>query len=110
MPFAPAPACNPGEDGIPMSAQPMYADAPTSQSCAVAGCGNRASVEVILYDVYQHGEVYFERDETCPYLCCDHMVENESQARGARMPRGHIDYPHTNRSGLRGFTIYRPLL
>jgi len=48
--------------------------------CAVTGCGNEADVEVILYDVYSDGEVLFEQDFTCPYLCTHHVESNEAQA------------------------------
>jgi hypothetical protein len=78
--------------------------------CSVAGCGRGADVEVILYDVYADlREVFYEQDTTCPYLCGQHMVENEEPARGVRKPRGHVIYPFTNQESAQGFTIYRPL-
>lgn len=78
--------------------------------CAVDGCENEAEVEVILYDVYlQPRHVFFEQDFTCPYLCLDHVVENEEKAEGERCPRGYVKYPHTNRNDAQGFNIYRPL-
>jgi hypothetical protein len=48
--------------------------------CSVPGCSINADVEVILYDVYPHGEVFFEQDSTCPYLCMTHVLENENTA------------------------------
>jgi hypothetical protein len=78
--------------------------------CAVPGCTRRADVEVILYDVYAfEADVHFERDFTCPYLCFPHMVKNEEEAEGVRRPRGHVEYPFTNRHSAQGFTIYRRL-
>jgi hypothetical protein len=83
------------------------------EQCRAPGCTNNADVEVILYDLYLYGEtgdVFFERDYTCPFLCSLHMTENEEQARGERKPRATVRYPYTNRNGAQGFTIYRPLL
>jgi hypothetical protein len=78
--------------------------------CSVKGCEAPATCEVILYDVYTHnGEVFFERDFTCPYLCSKHIIENEEGAKGEREPRGVVHYPHSNRQMAQGFTIYRPL-
>jgi len=48
--------------------------------CAVNGCANEADVEVILYDVYSDGNIFFEQDFTCPYLCRKHILENETGA------------------------------
>jgi hypothetical protein len=80
-----------------------------ARSCSVMLCERDAAVEVIMYDVCPNGEVFFEVDPTCPYLCAFHLLENEQGAVGTRKPRGAIRYPHTNRSGLRGFSIYRPV-
>jgi len=78
--------------------------------CSVSGCTADAVCEVILYDVYLHdGTVFFEQDYTCPYLCAEHVVENEAEAKGERKPRGVVTYPYTNQHAAQGFTIYRPL-
>ncbi len=78
--------------------------------CCVAGCANDATVEVILYDVYvELRDVFFEQDHTCPYLCGEHLVENEQGIRGTRKPRGSAEYPYSNQEDAQGFTIYRPL-
>jgi hypothetical protein len=105
--------------------------------CGVEGCANLPAYEVILYDIYlDSGEVFFEQDLTCPYLCSRHMIENERQAYsleeihppapGAvrkigeimqntrecppnRRPRGFVHYPHTNKNCAQGFTINRPI-
>ena len=54
--------------------------------CAVKGCNQDAYVEVILYDVYpERKTVFFERDFTCPYLCANHMAQNET-GRERRAP------------------------
>lgn len=78
------------------------------QLCRVHKCTRIAYFEVILYDVYP-GDVFFKQDYTCPYICQDHMTENEEKASGIREPRGRMRYPFTNRYGAQGFTIYRPL-
>jgi len=80
------------------------------QLCGVRKCTRIAHFEVILYDVYTDiGDVFFKQDEICPYICRDHMTENEEKASGVREPRGHIHYPFTNEYSAQGFTIYRPL-
>lgn len=80
-----------------------------SRSCCAANCVEEAAYEVILFDVYEDGEVFWERDTTCEFLCAPHVAENESRARGERRPRGIVSYPHTNREGAQGLSIYRPL-
>lgn len=79
--------------------------------CSVDGCAAAANFEVRLFDIYLHSapEVFDDVDYTCPYLCADHMRQNESQAQGERRPRGSVAYPYTNRHRAQGFTIYRPL-
>ena len=79
------------------------------EKCRVDDCGKDADLEVILYDFYMHGEVFFEQDFTCPYICMEHAMENESKAQGERRPRGTVHYPYTNRAMAQGFTIYRPI-
>lgn len=80
-------------------------------NCSVPECPNSATVEVLLYDVYLHpdGGVFSEQDRTCPFLCENHMIENEERAEGERRPRGDTRYPYTNQNGAQGFTIYREL-
>jgi hypothetical protein len=87
----------------------MSADTMTRQDCSVTGCGDAAAVEVRLYDVYPDGTLFDERDNTCPFLCSRHLVENENGANGVRKPRGIMRYPHSNRHFAQGFTIYRRL-
>lgn len=86
--------------------------------CSVHGCITQADYEVIFYDMYRYGgraEVFYERHNSCPYLCEQHMSENELGAV-TRLPdpdfrayRGIVDYPHTRSRG-QGFVIYRPLM
>lgn len=79
-------------------------------NCSVSSCNKQADYEVILYDVYPDDEdVFFERDMTCPFLCAEHMAENELKATGIREPRGEVRYPYSNQHNAQGFTIYRPL-
>ena len=82
------------------------------QLCRAPDCMRIATVEVILYDVYLYGrdaDVFFEQDFTCPFLCSEHVLENEKKMQGTRAPRETTYYPFTNRHGAQGFTIYRPL-
>ena len=77
--------------------------------CSAPGCDKAASCEVILYDVYLDGAVFFERDMTCPYLCAGHIAKNEVSLHGVRKPRGRTSYLFSNRHGAQGFTINKPL-
>ncbi len=77
--------------------------------CSVDGCTRQAVAEVLLYDLYEDGTIFFEQDFTCPFICTQHMLENERQAKGVRRPRGFVEYPYTNRHSAQGFTLYRPL-
>ncbi len=77
--------------------------------CSVPDCSGPAAVEVYLYDVYSTGEVFWELDRTCGFLCTHHMLKNEADAKGERKPRGFVQYPYTNKHGAQGFSIYRPL-
>ncbi len=57
--------------------------------CSVPACERDAVVEVILYDVYLDGndrfhDVFYAEDETCPYLCYEHLQENENRCRELR--------------------------
>jgi hypothetical protein len=78
--------------------------------CAVDGCPNRAAYEVLhwYFDPVE-GAVSFEPDETCPALCVEHALENERGAEGERRTDAVLRYPHTNRGGEKGLSIYRQL-
>lgn len=80
------------------------------RGCGVEGCNRDAVVEVIHYVIYSaEQQVFFEQDCTSPYLCAQHMMENEE---GLRTERGHCGaarYPFTNSQGADDFTIYCPL-
>lgn len=83
-------------------------------NCYVDGCENRADYIVLLFDHYHNGEVFLEQDFTCPYLCEDHMQENERGRGNAgagerRYPRGVYDYPYSNQHAAQGFTRYMPI-
>jgi hypothetical protein len=80
------------------------------EKCNIRGCKKPAEFEDMLYDVYMYDEhVFFERAITCPFLCSEHMAENEMYASGTRAPREYVRYPDSNQQGALGFTIYRPL-
>lgn len=85
---------------------------PMQTKCSVQGCEDLANYDVIFYDVYSSGPFY-EKHESCPYLCDAHMLENEKGAETGlddpqlRKYRGRVKYPHTH-SGGQGFVIYRP--
>ena len=79
----------------------------TPRVCSVSECDNPAFCEVLLYDVYVDAEdVFMERDCTCPFLCRQHMSENELSCDGTREPRGDCIYRFTNQGQAQGFSIY----
>jgi hypothetical protein len=76
--------------------------------CGVDGCPNLAAYEVMHYSFsLAEGAVLLAQDETCPYICVEHAIDNERGARGERRPDGVVDYPHTNRLHRPGMSIYR---
>jgi hypothetical protein len=78
--------------------------------CAVDGCPNLAAYEVLIYDFeLEEGAVVFEPDDTAPYLCVEHAVENERLAVGERLPGAVVAYPYTNRLSRPGLSVYRQL-
>ena len=75
--------------------------------CSVPGCDTPADYAVALYDEYpNYNEVFFEQDETCPFICQLHHDLNESQAVGERQPRSFVKYPYTNRQQAQGYSKY----
>lgn len=78
--------------------------------CSVEGCPNLAAYRVMLYDLDPaEGAVRFDADETCPSLCLEHVLDNEQGARGERGLHAVVAYPHTNRDGRPGVTVYLDL-
>lgn len=78
--------------------------------CSVEGCPNLAPYRVLLYAFDPvGGSVRLGPDETCPYLCLEHAADNEHHAHGARGTHEQVTYPHTNRDGRRGLTVYLDL-
>ena len=79
-----------------------------SPKCSVPDCQHDATVQVRLYVVYPDGTVFNEEDHTCPFMCRDHVQENELRARGERKGRAVVTYPYSNQNDALGFTIYLP--
>jgi hypothetical protein len=76
--------------------------------CAVEGCPNLAAYEVIHYSFdLAEGAVVFAQDDSCPYICVEHAIDNERHSHGKKAPHAVVDYPYTNRSRLPGISIYR---
>jgi hypothetical protein len=94
-----------------MQAPKRYVEYTSGASCSVKGCPHPAEYEVYLYDYYPppFNKEFFEQDFTCPFLCSSHMEENEALAEGARVPRGMVYYPYTNRHKAQGYTTYAPI-
>ncbi|MFJ1470124.1 hypothetical protein [Massilia orientalis] len=80
--------------------------------CAVHGCTRDAAVEVRLFDLYERTDgvrIFDQQDYTCPYLCDEHVAENERGAIGTRAPRDITQYPFSNQHRAQGVTTYRPV-
>ena len=76
--------------------------------CSVDGCPNLAAYEVILYDFDgTEGAVLFRQDDTCPFICVEHAIDNERHAAAERRLHSVIAYPYTNRARVRGLCVYR---
>jgi len=81
-----------------------------SHRCCVEGCPNLAAFEVHLYAFDLHeGAVGFAVDDTCPYICIEHAIDNERGVTGERLPWTAVGYPHTNRDHAPGVAVYRQL-
>jgi hypothetical protein len=78
--------------------------------CGIEGCPNLAAYEVMHYwfDLNE-GAVVLAQDESCPFICIEHTLENERRARGVKAPDRRVAYPYTNRSRRPGISIYRQL-
>jgi hypothetical protein len=65
--------------------------------CGVEGCPNLAAYEVIHYSFDRaEGAVVFAQDESCPYICVEHAIDNERYSDGEKAPDAVVDYPYTN--------------
>ncbi|TWT89669.1 PilZ domain protein [Pseudobythopirellula maris] len=78
--------------------------------CSVAGCGATAAYHAHLYYLdSESGDLTFEPDDSCPQLCHEHMLENERLAIERPNSIASVRYPHTNRNGRKGVTVYHPV-
>ena len=78
--------------------------------CCVDGCPNVASFEVRIYEFDPtEGALSLLEDETCPFICVEHAIDNERGASGSRRPWTPTTYPHTNRAGRHGICVYAQL-
>jgi hypothetical protein len=81
-----------------------------SHRCCVDGCPNLAAYEVHLYAFDPaEGAVAFALDDTCPFICIEHAIDNERRATDDRRPWLTVRYPHTNRNGVPGIAVYLQL-
>jgi hypothetical protein len=81
-----------------------------TRRCSVEGCPSLAALEVMRYHLDPgEGAVRFERDPDCPYLCLEHVRDNERRAEGERALHGYVTYPHTNRDRRPGLSLYLDL-
>jgi hypothetical protein len=62
--------------------------------CGVDGCPNLAAYEVLHYSFdLEEGATVFAQDESCPYICVEHAIDNERHAQGERIRGGVVQYP-----------------
>jgi hypothetical protein len=78
--------------------------------CCVDGCPNLAAYRVMLYDFDPaEGAVRFTEDESCPFICVEHAIDNERHSLGGHTPHSVVRYPHTNSGNSAGLSIYLQL-
>jgi hypothetical protein len=78
-----------------------------SHRCCVDGCPNLAAYEVHIYGFEPaEGAVSFAVDDSCPFICIEHAIENERRATDDRKPWLTVRYPHTNRERVPGIVVY----
>lgn len=79
--------------------------------CAVEGCEEPAIVEVFLEDIIGFRETFhfFEQDESCPFLCREHLKQNEEESTGWGRSRSYPFSKHGFHSGVEGWSVYRTL-
>jgi hypothetical protein len=93
-----------------MNSTPRYKLYTAGTKCSVEGCSYEATHEVYLYDYYAHSnEEFFQQDFTCPFICSEHLEQNEREMVGERIPRGSPRYPFTNKQWAQGYTKYAPI-
>ena len=93
-----------------MNTYPRYKEFGIGTLCSVEHCTRLPDYEVVLYDYYAFmNETFYEQDYTCPFICQNHMEENERTAKGERRPRGNCIYLYTNRGGAQGYAKYNPI-
>jgi hypothetical protein len=75
-----------------------------TRKCRVGGCDKHADWGTYVYDLVSGWGTFLEpyKGFGARYLCDEHRIENERQARGVQVPRSFNEYPHTplNTSGV----------
>lgn len=93
-----------------MSEPVRYEKYTPGTTCSVPECSEPAEYEVYLYDFYAYlNKEFFQQDFTCPFLCREHMEQNEREIQGERRPRTCPNYPFSNRNLAQGYTKYAPI-
>jgi hypothetical protein len=80
--------------------------------CSVARCDAPADYEVQEVRVTPYpDEVLQMRDPVCPYLCEEHMRENEERSTGVITYHSgdKVEYPYTHKRLNSGWSEYEPL-
>lgn len=91
------------------------------KKCCVEGCGNDATLEVMLEDYsssalhrrgpFSGAKNFRERDRSLPYICTTCAEKNEDESTGSGRSR---HYPFSkwgpNGGGICGWTTYRDIV
>jgi len=75
-------------------------------ACSVDECIEDGKYLVMLRDIYPDGEIFYEPDETCSYLCERHMMENQESKQNSGGTRPCFSYKYTNKNLAQGWSEY----
>lgn len=70
--------------------------------CSVDGCNNIAEYAVLVFKKYKYGAISYQIDETCPYICAEHLKENELFNEKS----SNNKYKYTNKNNKEGYNKY----
>ena len=82
-----------------------------NEKCRVYGCSSIADykVETIWFGPYPEEVERHEMDEHCPYICHEHMLQNEESRVQDNMYIHWFKYSYTKPDDRRGWSTYLPL-
>lgn len=78
----------------------------TNVRCQVDGCNNTAEYAVFVVNTNKYGAKSYKEDNTCPYICSEHLIENEKSKAEIKNKKNYIKYLYTNKNYEYGYTQY----